>query len=121
MTYVRLSAFVLGLTVAAGSAHAAPTVTTGALGAFGTNRLACTATNVSSKDIEVTLEIINQVGAVLVSLSFTIPPGEVEGGGTVVAPTQGFCRVTGASKRNVRVALCVTDSTLNCLAAVSGE
>ena len=122
MTKRTLSSFVLGLTLAmATSAYGAAAVVTAALGAFGTNRLVCTATNVSSKDIDVTIEILNSSGTPLLNLPVTIQPGESTGGGTGPGPTQGFCRVTGASKRQMRVALCVTDSVLNCLAAVSGE
>jgi hypothetical protein len=113
-------ALVLALSLAAGIATAA-TITTPALGAFGTNRLVCTVANVGTKNVDVTLQIVNGGGTNLVNVPLTIEPGEVEGGGTGMAPTQGYCRVTGASKGKVRVALCMTDSVLNCLAAVSGE
>lgn len=103
------------------SAVAASPVTTPALGAFGMNRLVCTATNVSEKDVDVTVQIVSQTGTILANLPLTIQPGEASGAGTGPGPTQGFCRVTGASKSKVRVALCVTDSVLNCLAAVPGQ
>ena len=110
----------LGLATAS-RAVAVPMVTTPALGAFGTNRLVCTVTNVSGKDVDVTVQLVNQSGTILANVPLTIPPGEASGGGTGPGPTQGFCRVTGASKSKVRVALCVTDSVLNCLAAVPGQ
>lgn len=110
----------LALALASGSARAA-TITTPAIGAFGTNRLVCTVTNVSTKDVDVMLQIVNGSGTTLVNLPLSIEPGEAEGGGTGQGPTQGFCRVTGAPKAKVRVALCTTDSVLNCLAAVAGE
>jgi hypothetical protein len=122
MTQRKLSGLVLGVTLsAATSAPAVATVTTGTLGAYGTNHLVCTATNVSKKDLVVTIEIVNQSGTTLVTLPFTIAPGKAIGAGTTPGPTQGFCRVNGASKRTARVALCVSDSNLNCMAAVSGE
>lgn len=123
MTHRQVSAKV-GLTVAlalSSSAIAASPVTTPALGAFGTNRLVCTVTNVSDKDVDVTVQIVSQTGTNLANLPLTIEPGEASGAGTGPGPTQGFCRVTGASKSKVRVALCVTDSVLNCLAAVPGQ
>ena len=107
--------------VVSSSAVAAPTVTTPALGAFGTNRLVCTVTNVSKKDVDVTVQVVSDAGTILANVPFTIEPGKASGAGTGMGPTQGFCRVTGASKSKVRVALCVTDSVLNCLAAVPGQ
>jgi hypothetical protein len=116
------SALVLALALAApSSAVAAPTITTPALGAFGTNRLVCTVTNVSQKDVDVTVQVISETGAVLTNLPLTIQPDSASGAGTGPGPSQGFCRVTGASKAKVRVALCVTDTVLNCLAAVQGQ
>jgi hypothetical protein len=78
-------------------------------------------TNASPKDVDVTIQVISQTGAVLGNLPVTIEPGEASGTGTGQGPGQGFCRVIGASKGKVRVALCVTDSVLNCLAAVPGQ
>jgi hypothetical protein len=123
MTRWKVSAgLVLALTLAmSSSAVAAPTVTTPALGAFGTNRLVCTVTNVSKKDVDVTVQVVSQTGAILSNLPLTIEPGEASGTGTGPGPAQGFCRVTGASKSKIRVALCVTDSVLNCVAAVQGQ
>lgn len=113
---------ILALSLAmASSAVADPTVTTPALGAFGTNRLVCTATNVSKKAVDVTVQVVGQTGTILANVPVTIEPGEASGAGTGPGPAQGFCRVTGASKSKLRVALCVTDSVLNCLAAVPGQ
>ena len=121
MTYGRLSGAVsLVLTLASGVAAAA-TITTPALGAFGTNRLVCTVANIGSKDVDVTIQIVNQAGSNLVNLPITVAAGEIEGAGTGAGPAQGYCRVTGAAKGKVRVALCMTDTVLNCLAAVPGE
>ena len=123
MTQGRLSAgLALGLTFAAASgAAAASVIMTPALGAFGTNHLVCSATNAGSKDVDVTIQILNQSGGNLVSLGFTIPPGEAKGVGSGAGPGQGYCRVTGAPKTKVRVALCASDSLLTCLAAVPGQ
>lgn len=123
MTRWKVSAgLVLALTLAmSSSAVAAPTVTTPALGAFGTNRLVCTVTNVSKKDVDVTVQVVSQTGTILSNLPLTIEPGEASGTGTGPGPAQGFCRVIGASKSKIRVALCVTDSVLNCVAAVQGQ
>ena len=123
MTHRKVSGglvLALGLAMSS-SAVAAPPVTTPALGAFGTNRLVCTVTNVSDKDVDVTVQVVSQTGTLLANLPFTIEPGEVSGVGTGQGPGQGFCRVTGASNSKVRVALCVTDTVLNCLAAVPGQ
>ena len=123
MTRWKVSAgLVLALTLAmSSSAVAAPTVTTPALGAFGTNRLVCTVTNVSKKDVDVTVQVVSQTGTILSNLPLTIEPGEASGTGTGPGPAQGFCRVIGASKSKIRVALCVTDLVLNCVAAVQGQ
>jgi hypothetical protein len=123
MTHRNLSGgFIVGLTVAAASGVAdAATVTTPALGAFGTNRLVCTVTNAGTKDVDARIQIVTSTGTQLTNLLFTIPPGQSRGAGTVPAPTQGFCRVPDVPKAKVRVALCVTDSVLNCIAAVPGE
>jgi hypothetical protein len=121
MTSRTLSGAVsLVLTLASGMAAAA-TITTPALGAFGTNRLVCTVANAGTKDVDVTIQIVNQAGANLVNLPVTVAAGEIEGAGTGQGPAQGYCRVTGAAKGKVRVALCMTDTVLNCLAAVPGE
>lgn len=123
MTHRKFSGgLVLALVLAMSStAVAAPTVTTPALGAFGTNRLVCTVTNASAKDVDVTVQVVSQTGTLLANVPVMIQPGEASGAGTGPGPTQGFCRVTGASKSKIRVALCVTDSVLNCLAAVPGQ
>jgi hypothetical protein len=123
MTHRKVSGgLILAIALAiSSSAVAAPTVTTPALGAFGTNRLVCTVTNVSKKDVDVTVQVVSETGTILANVPFTIEPGKASGAGTGMGPTQGFCRVTGASKSKVRVALCVTDSVLNCLAAVPGQ
>src|SRR5678815_5987345 len=72
MTYGRLSGVVsLVLTLASGVAAAA-TITTPALGAFGTNRLVCTVANIGSKDVDVTIQIVNQAGSNLVNLPITV-------------------------------------------------
>ena len=120
MTHPLLrGALCLGFSLASGVAAAA-TVTTPALGAFGTNRLVCTVTNVGTKDVDVTIQIVNAGGGNLANLPVTVAAGEVEGAGTGAGPAQGYCRVTGAAKGKVRVALCMTDTVLNCLAAVPG-
>ena len=123
MTHRKVSgALVLALGLAmSSSAVAAPPITTPALGAFGTNRLVCTVTNVSDKDVDVTVQVVGETGTLLANLPFTIEPGHVLELGTGAGPGQGFCRVTGVSKSQVRVALCVTDTVLNCLAAVPGQ
>jgi hypothetical protein len=113
---------VLALSLAmSSSAVAAPTVTTPALGAFGVNRLVCTVTNASAKDVDVTVQVVSETGTTLANLPLTIEPGQASGVGTGPGPAQGFWRVTGASKSKIRVALCVTDAVLNCLAAVPGQ
>ena len=123
MTHRKVSGgLVLALALAmSSSAVAAATVTTPALGAFGTNRLVCTVTNVSNEDVDGTVQVVGETGTILANVPFTIEPGHVSGAGTGPGPAQGFCRVTGVSKSKVRVALCVTDSVLNCLAAVPGQ
>ena len=123
MTHRKISGgLILALVLALpSSAVAVPTVTTPALGAFGTNRLVCTVTNASKKDVDVTVQVVSDTGTTLANLPLTIEPGQASGVGTGPGPAQGFCRVTGASKSKIRVALCVTDSVLTCLAAVPGQ
>ena len=61
MTHSQVSGgLVLAIALAmSSSAMAAAPVTTPALGAFGTNRLVCTVTNVNDKDVNMTVQIVS--------------------------------------------------------------
>ena len=97
----------------------AATIITPAIPASGTNKLACSVTNTTDEPIEPTIEIVGTAGAVLNSGSPTIQGGGSLGVATGPAPGLGSCRVTGVRKSNVRVALCVADTSTNCIAAVT--
>ena len=114
-----IAALVFAFAIAIPHGAIAATIITPAIAAFGTNKLACAVTNTTDQPIEPTIEILNTMGDVLNSGSPVIAGGGSLGVATGQAPGLGSCRVSGVKKANVRVSLCVADTSTNCIAAVT--
>ena len=97
----------------------AATLFTPALTLEGGGELRCYAANVSSKDRDVTIEVISSTGGVVQSLSLTLLAGRAQSIAGV--GNSAYCKVTVAGGKNtVRVSL---ESRLNgdTIAAVNGH
>lgn len=106
-------------TLFTGSAASAATLYTPALTLEGGGELRCYAANVSSKDRDVTIEVISSTGSVVQSLSITLLSGRAQSIAGV--GNSAYCKVTIAGGKNtVRVSL---ESRLNgdTIAAVNGH
>lgn len=117
------------LLLGTGSAQAAGVLLTGELTALGTRGVSCSVVNGGKADAEVTIDLVESTGAVVLSQGpLVIAPGKGQSaralGGNLDNP---HCRVavSKGAKQSLRVVLCVHEaaSTLTspCIASAEGR
>jgi len=112
---VRLIALSLFVSAAmAMPAHAASSTATAPIRVQNPNGIWCGVTNVSSKPIDVSIDIVGSTGAVLSGgPAVNLAPGETAGPAASSPAINGFvyCRANGFSSKKVHVTTCVVTST----------
>ncbi len=113
-----------GLTVGlAGSAHASTILKTAAFYANGTDSVSCSATNVSSSQLEsLAVWMIDDAGApVAVNVCHDVTSGGMCTT-SVDAPKGGYCAIVfSGSSRNVRGSICILDKDGNARTALPAQ
>lgn len=81
----------------------------------------CAVSNVGTKPVELRVEIVRDVGTPII-FTLTSEPGAISPVGVNwLSGSQAYCQVSGISKKNARVRLCVLDGTGHCGPTVEGH
>ncbi len=77
----------------------------------GADTTLCQAVNVGTKDVEVTLEIVNaDDGSVLTTSIATLQPTQVMNAGSAAVINNQYCRATGLSAKTGRLTMSTVDN-----------
>ena len=115
MRWSSVRFFALAGSVAlAGSALAAPFITTATLPSGSASVARCYVVNAGTRDADVTVEIVNAIGVSQGSNFGTLAPGLVLVF-TDNTPADSYCRVSGISARKARLSFCMETAAGNCI------